>query len=74
MKIMSNRSLAAWCLALLWAGFSLSGCSKKDEEPSPLGHAVIQQIERPINRTRQAEDAQAKAAADARKKIDEATQ
>jgi uncharacterized membrane protein YccC len=73
MEGMSDLSLAAWSIVLLGAGFSLSGCSK-NEEPSPLGQALIQHVERPIQRTRQAEDAQAQAAADARKKIDEATQ
>jgi hypothetical protein len=62
------------CLLLLsWAGVILAGCTKK-EEPSPLGQAVIQQIERPINRAKQVEDVQSQAAANARKKIDEATQ
>lgn len=67
------RPGAAWLLLLPWAGVVVAGCTKR-EEPSPMGQAVIQQIERPINRAKQVEDVQSQAAADARKKIDEATQ
>ena len=70
---MSNRSRTAWWMLLSWAGVVMFGCTKRDE-PSPVGQAVMQRIERPINRAKQVEDIQLRAAADARKKLDEATQ